>query len=226
MEAFPLFVIVTFIALVAVGVYLAARAARKRREALEQLAAQLGLSFLPDKDRELARRYAFLDKLAQGSNRYAFNVLRGRFEGHEVLAFDYHYETYSTDSKGRQQTHHHHFSFFMLLLPRTFPELTIVREGFFSKLAQALGYDDIDFESAEFSRTFCVRSKDKRVAYDICHPRFMEYLLANRDLTLEIEGDVLALAFSGQLAPDRIESNLRRLVALRELFPAYLLNPT
>lgn len=226
MEAVPIVAILVFIALVGAGIFFSARAARKRREALAQLAARLGLSFSPDQDRDWARRFAFLDKLAQGSNRYAFNVLRGGLAGHEVVAFDYHYETHSTDSKGHSQTHHHYVSFFMLFLPRAFPELTIGREGFWSKLAQALGYDDIDFESAEFSRVFCVRSKDKRVAYDVCHPRFIEYLLANRDLTIEIEGDVLALAFGGRLAPDQIERNLGRLVTLRNLFPAYLLNAT
>jgi hypothetical protein len=66
--------------------------------------------------------------------------------------------------KGNQQTNHHYFSFFFLTLPMGFPELRITKEGLFSKIAQAFGYDDIDFESAEFSRAFCVRSKDKKFA--------------------------------------------------------------
>jgi hypothetical protein len=119
------------------------------------------------------------------SNRYVFNTL-SRLPGHGVTAFDYHYETHSTDSKGHRQTHHHYFSCFLLHLPRSFPELVIAREGFFSKVAQAFGYDDIDFESHEFSRKFCVRSPDKKFAYDICNARMMEYLLANDDLTIEL----------------------------------------
>src|SRR6185295_13212767 len=136
--------------------------------------------------------------------------------------FDYHYETHSTDSKGHQQTHHHQFSFFILRLERSFPELTISREGIFSKIAQAFGYDDIDFESHEFSRTFCVRSKDKKFAYDVCNSQMMEYLLANSDLTLEIEGQSLALAFNSCLAAAEIESNLARLREIRLRLPDYL----
>jgi len=30
-----------------------------------------------------------------------------------------------------------------------------------------------------------VRSRDKKFAYDVCHPRMMEYLLARRDLAIE-----------------------------------------
>jgi hypothetical protein len=170
----------------------------------------------------LARRYNFLDKLRTGDNRYAFNALSGNHQGHEVTAFDYHYETHSTDSKGHRQTHHHYLSVFILHLPVSFPELVIGREGFFSKVAQAFGYDDIDFESHEFSRKFCVRSKNKKFAYDVCHARMMEYLLANDDLTIEIDGDALAITFNSRLHPERIEPNLDRLVALRSLMPDYL----
>ena len=141
---------------------------------------------------------------------------------HEVLVFDYHYETHSTNSKGHRTTHHHYFSFFMIFLPREFPELTICKEGFLSKIAQAVGYDDIDFESHEFSRRFCVRSRDKKFAYDVCNAQMIEYLLANTDLAVEIESNVLALGFGSRMNPQEIEHNLNRLIEVREKLPAYL----
>ena len=213
---------ISVIAVVVVVAILGYLSAQKRRQAMMALAARLGLQFNPDKDWGLAERYGFLNKLRAGSNRYAFNTLSGTCQGHGVTAFDYHYETHSTDSKGHRQTHHHYFSCFLLHLPRSFPELVIAREGFFSKVAQALGYDDIDFESHEFSRKFCVRSPDKKFAYDFCHARMMEYLLANDDLTIEVDQDTLALTFNSRLDPARIEPSLNRLVALRSLIPEYL----
>jgi len=215
-------VIIGIVALVIVAAIFGHLAAKKRREAMLAMAARLGLRFDPNKDRELARRYEFLDKLRTGENRYAFNVFSGNYKSHDVMAFDYHYETHSTDSKGHRQTHHHYFSFFLLLMPVSFPELAIAREGFFSKVAQALGYDDIDFESHEFSRKFCVRSRDKKFAYDVCNARMMEYLLANDDLTIEIEGPALGISFSSRMSPEQIESNLNRLIAVRTLVPDYL----
>jgi hypothetical protein len=215
-------IIVGVIAVIAVVAVLSYLSAQKRRQAMLALAARLGLRFDPQKDWDLAKRYSFLNKLREGSNRYVFNKLSGRYQTQDVTAFDYHYETHSTDSKGHRQTHHHYFSCFLLHLPRSFPELVIGREGFFSKIAQAFGYDDIDFESHEFSRKFCVRSPDKKFAYDVCNARMMEYLLANDDLTIEIDQDVLALTFASQLNLDRIESNLNRLVTLRSLLPDYL----
>lgn len=215
-----------FLAIFIIAAIFSHLAAKKRREEMGLLASRLGLAFRPGEDYGLARRFSFLDKLAQGSNRYAFNVLSGRYQEHDICAFDYHYETQSRDSKGHTQTHHHYFSFFVLELPRRFPELVITREGWLSKIAQAFGYDDIDFESAEFSRAFCVRSKDKKFAYDICHARMMEYLLENRDLSLEIEAEALSLAFDSRLNAGQIEYNLQRLAAVRSFFPEYLFAAT
>lgn len=215
-------IFVLFAVAIIVGAIYSAVAARKRREALFELANRLGLDFSAENDPSIAVRFSFLDPLGQGSNRYAFNVLSGNYREQRVLAFDYHYETHSTDSKGNRQTHHHYFSFFILALPAVFPELKISPEGIFSKVAQALGYQDIDFESAEFSRKFCVRSRDRKFAYDVCHARMMEYLLANPDLHVELEASSLALGFSRCLEADRIEPNLERLVQIRLLLPEYL----
>jgi len=215
-------IIVGVIAVIAVVAVLSYLSAQKRRQAMMDLAARLGLRFEPQKDWDSAKRYGFLNKLQAGSNRYVFNKLSGRYQDRDVTAFDYHYETHSTDSKGHRQTHHHYFSCFLLHLPRSFPELAVGREGFFSKVAQAFGYDDIDFESHEFSRKFCVRSPDKKFAYDVCNARMIEYLLANDDLTIEIDQDVLALTFDSRLDLARIEPNLTRLVTLRSLLPDYL----
>jgi hypothetical protein len=214
-------VIVVVLVIVAISAIYCMIQARKRLEGLFELAHRLSLNFSAAEDYELADRYRFLKQLAQGENRYARNVLSGTYQQNQVLAFDYHYETYSQGKNGRQ-THHHWFSFFILTLPAVFPDLTIRRENFLTKVAEAFGYQDIKFESAEFSRAFCVRSPDKKFAYDICNAQMMEYLLANRDLSIEIENQVLALAFDRCLAVEQIEFDLQRLVEIRSRLPEYL----
>lgn len=214
-------VIVVFICVIGAiiwGIY----AGRKRRDAMTLLAERLGLHFHHERNYQLADRYSFLDKLRQGSNQYAYNILSGSYQGHDIAAFDFHYETHSTDSKGRRQTHHHHFSFFVLTLPKYFPELTIAKEGFFSKIAQAVGYDDIDFESHEFSRRFVVRSKDKKFAYDFCNARMIDYLLGHSDINLEVDQNMLALGFGSRLKVEEIEPHLNNLIKIRSLMPDYL----
>jgi hypothetical protein len=210
-------IIVGFVALFIVIGVLGYIGAMKRRQAMMALAARLGLNFYYQKDRDIPRRYRFLDKLRAGRDRYAFNILSGRYQDNDVIAFDYHYKTGSG-----KDTHHYYLSFFLLSLPVSFPELIIVKEGIFSKIGQALGYDDIDFESYEFSRKFCVRSKDKKFAYDVCNARMIEYLLSNTDLSIEIEDNVMALSFNRRLSPEDIEPNLNRLIKVRSFLPDYL----
>lgn len=210
-------------AAIVAGIVWSVRQAKKRRAALVALAKSLGLRFEASNDATLDDQYHFLEKLGEGSNRYAFNRFSGVYRGHAVKAFDFHYETYSYSKKG-VQTHHHYFSFFLLHVQDVFPELIITREHIFSKIGQFLGFDDIDFESAEFSSAFSVKSKDKKFAYDICHPRMMEYLLDNRDLSIEMEAHCVSLFFSRRLSVERIKPNLDRLIELRELIPEYLLD--
>jgi hypothetical protein len=198
------------------------QAGKKRRDAMTLLAERLGLSFSHERNYGMAKQYAFLDKLRQGDNRYAYNIMNGGFQGHDVTAFDYHYETHSTDSKGHRQTHHHHFSFFILMLEKSFPELTIAKEGFFSKIAQAVGFDDIDFESHEFSKRFAVRSKDKKFAYDFCNAQMIDYLLGHPDINLEVDQNSLALGFNRCLNVEEIEPHLEQLIEIRKRMPNYL----
>ena len=217
----PLVIVVGLVVIVISAIYSMIQA-RKRREGLFELAQRLGLNFSAAEDYEIADRYNFLKQLAQGENRYARNVLSGTWQQNQVLAFDYHYETHSTDSKGNRTTEHHWFSFFILTLPALFPDLTIRRENFLTKVAEVFGYQDIKFESAEFSKTFCVRSPDKKFAYDVCNAKMMEYLLANRNLSIEIENQALALAFNTCLSVEQIEANLQRLIEIRLRLPEYL----
>ena len=214
-------VIVVFICIIGAIIW-GIRAGKKRRDDMTLLAEKLGMDFSHERNYRMADRFSFLDKLRQGSNQYAFNLMSGIFQNEQITVFDFHYETYSNDSKGRRQTHHHHFSFFILELSKYFPELTIAKESFFSKIAQAVGYDDIDFESHEFSKKFVVRSKDKKFAYDFCNAQMIDYLLGHPDINIEVDQNMLALGFDACLKVEEIETRLKQLIEIRSLIPDYL----
>ncbi|HEX5398640.1 MAG TPA: hypothetical protein VFY06_06270, partial [Verrucomicrobiae bacterium] len=182
---------------------------------------RLGLDFRGGRDPIIPDRFGFLKQLSQGDDRYATNVLSGYYQHNQILAFDYHYATYHTDKNGTHKEDHW-FSFFILTMPVILPELTIRRENLFTRVAEVFGYQDIKFESAEFSKAFNVRSPDKKFAYDVCNARMIEYLLANRDLSIEIENEVIALAFKNRLSVAQFEFDLRRLVEIRSRLPEYL----
>lgn len=219
---FRVLIIIGIIALVIGGAIFAYLQEKKRRDAFRALAERLGFSFKA-KDDTLDDRFRFLDKLRKGEGgQYALNVMEGQYADFPVKAFDYHYETYTRGKNGNRQTHHHYFSAFILEQPRSFPELRIYPEGWASKLGQLIGFEDIDFESLEFSKKFVVKSKEKKFAYDICHTRMMEFLLAHPTVQFEMESTAICLTYDNRLTPEQIEPNLKLLVAFRELCPEYL----
>jgi hypothetical protein len=195
------------------------RARQKRVLDLRSLATHLAFDdFNPNRDESFSIGWGFLNRLAEGTERYAYNILRGKYQDQSLCVFDYHYQTGS--GKSRKD---HDCTFLMLVFKEAFPQVTIGPESFGVKIAGAFGIgDEIKFESAEFSRNFCVRSEDKKFAYDVCNAKTMEYLLANRDLQIEIQGPVLLLAFEPQLPVGKIEFNLQRLVEIRSRLPEYL----
>ena len=217
---FIFFAIVAVIAVI--GSIYGAIAARKRQEGLFELAQRLNLNFDAEKDEGISERFSFLKQFDEGRNRYATNVISGNYQQNEILAFDYHYTTGS--GKSQQE---HNLSFFILVVRGSqFPQLTIRREGLFDRVAETFGFQDIKFESAEFSKAFCVRSPDKKFAYDVCNAQMIEYLMLNRDLQIEIQGPVILLAFDPLLPVGQIEFNLQRLAEIRSLLPEYLFTRT
>jgi hypothetical protein len=172
--------------------------------------------------RGLDERLPHFDCLKSGSDRYAFNRLQGEWRGRSLLAFDYHYTTTSTDSKGRSQTHHHHFSAAVLTGDVPLKPLSIRSESWLDKVTQFFGFDDIDFESAEFSRNFYVKSPDRRWAYDVLHARAIEHLLYSSRFTIEFD-EQHVIAYNGsQFKPEEFAQSVDLISDLLEMMPDYL----
>ena len=186
----PLLVIAAIVLVGAVA-YFSWLAEKKRREAMAALAAELGWSFDPARDRSHDEEYAHFEIFRKGHGRAAYNTMWGEleFKGQVWPAKmgDFTYKV--TTSTGKSTTTRtYRFSYLILHMPWSgVPDLLIRREGMFDKIAGILGFDDIDFESAQFSRRFHVSSPDKKFAYDVIDPHMMEFLLTGDPPTVDIE---------------------------------------
>ena len=180
--------IIGVVAAVLVAVVIGALKSAKRRKQLAEWADAHGWWYSAERDAGYDVRYSAMDCLRQGSNRYAHNIVRGKYRERDFDAFDYHYETYSRDSKGRRQTNHHHFSAVIVATTLPVKPLFIRPERFFDKVTEFFGLDDIDFESAEFSRSFYVQAADKKWAFDVIHQETMEFMLASPRYSVQFAG--------------------------------------
>lgn len=219
MEVFiVLVVVVLFIALAIFSIV----QSHKRRKAIEQWCAENGFHFDRGKDHSFDERFAHFDCLRQGSNRYAHNIISGQWGERGFLGFDYHYETYSTDKDGNRQTHHHYFSAVILDCALPLKPLFIRPEGFFDKITEFFGLDDIDFESAEFSRRFYVKSPDRKWAYDVLHQRAMQFLLDRPVFTLAFDGPHAIAYRGGTFAVADFEHAANVIAGLIDQLPQYV----
>jgi len=214
--------ILFFLVFAGVAMYFGARAAKKRREALTAWGNSHGMTFSQGRDGSLDERFPNFKRLQSGSNRYGHNFIEGDWQGHNFFGFDYHYETYSTDSKGRRQTNHHHFSAIVFGSKVPLKYLVIRPEGMFDKVKDFFGYDDINFESAEFSKKFHVTAEDKKWAYDVLHARAMEFLLGKTRYTIQFDRNEVYIFRGGKFKPEQFDEAANIVHGLLSQLPDYV----
>lgn len=201
---------------------------RDRREQMRRFARSMGYRLSAHEDEHFHERFGH-SVFSWGDRRQAYNLLQGglRASGLELMVTvgDY---SFTTGVKTRET---HDLSFLLVHLPfPLMPDLVIQYERLRDRLATALGFDDIDFESAEFSHKFYVQASDRRFAYDVVHPRMMEFLLETPAPLVELKDGVCLLwrgldewGFNSWWEPDEFRQYLEWAQRFFELWPEHLL---
>jgi hypothetical protein len=147
----------------------------KRREAFRAFAQQHGFQY-EEQDRFNLLGWPFA-LFRRGDGRGIENLVWGTWRGEPIQAFDYWYYVETTDSKGRRQRSYRRFSCALVEVDAAFPHLELAREGLFSRLADHVGLEDIEFESPEFNRRYNVKAKDRKFAYELLDARMLQWLV-------------------------------------------------
>lgn len=198
---------------VAVSLYLKAR----RREQLRQMAIQFGLEYSPQDPFGLLGLPFRL--FSRGDGRGVENVLWGEWQGVPLRACDYWYYEERTDSEGRRQRAYHRFTCAILEVPAAFPGLSVGPEGVLSRLADALGFRDIEFESEAFNRRYQVSARDRRFAYELLDARMLRWLLSLAgNLSFEVVGSWV-MAYQRRVPPAGLVALIGAAAAFRARIP-------
>jgi hypothetical protein len=204
--------------LVAVGVaVLAYQAKLRRQKELGAVARNQGLDFsILDPFDTLREPFSLLGR---GDGRGVENVMWGFWHDLEIRAFDYWYYEESTDSNGHRSKSYHRFDCVLASVEARCPRLEIAEENVLTRLADALTFRDIEFESEEFNRRFNVKAQDGHFATAFCDARMMEWLLRHGDgYAFEVVGDRL-LCWCRRVNPAGIVHLLGTAKAFREQIP-------
>jgi hypothetical protein len=192
----------------------------KHREALQLLAQQRGWS-LAARDDGVARGFTGTP-FGRGSSRKAKHVLRGSWQGRSFIAFDYSYETSSSDAKGNRSTQTHRFAVCALALPAPVPGLELTGENALTRIGGALGLPDLELESEAFNRRYRVHAADPRFAYDVLHPRTIQALLDRPTTNVRMSGDAVVSWDKGRQTPEHLLATLDHLAVLVDGVPDWV----
>jgi hypothetical protein len=182
-----LLVISAIVLIVIVAIGSAARE-RERVAGVVSWAGQNGFAFHKDDPFDLDRRYNGMGDVGRGHSRYAYEILH-RSDPAAVFIFRYYFQTTETrtvthtNADGSSHTttetyeESHHRAYFVIELNAAFPALHIRPEHWGDKLAGLIGFDDINFESEQFSRRYFCKSDNREFAYAVIHPQMIEWMM-------------------------------------------------
>lgn len=187
----PGLLIVLGIVLVGLIAYASWLNKKKRQEGMQALAARLGLQFaIEDPFAIDATMPHALFQLGDG--RGCENVMWGTWDSLPVTAFDYWYYDESTDSDGDRSRTYHRFNCVMTQIQAACLPMSLTREGLFSRIADSVGFKDIQFESEEFNRTWNIKCSDAKFATDFVDQRMMVWLMnAGPEWSFETAGGIV-----------------------------------
>ncbi|HUR13627.1 MAG TPA: hypothetical protein VM097_03950 [Mycobacteriales bacterium] len=194
--------------------------AKKRRELFRGFALSQGWRWTAQEDSWCTRFSG--TPFGTGDGWEAKNVLEGTFRQRPMVAFDYSYDTHSTDTKGNSTTTTHRYAVCALSLPSPLPEFELVPEGLLGRVGTLLGMQDIELESEDFNRRFRVRCGDPKLAYDLLPARTMEALLARPAQHVRLFGADALCWEDGTHSPSELLARLDTLSALLDGVPAYV----
>lgn len=213
----PFLIFILAVIILGIVAYYNYRMNEARKEDIFALSCKYGLNFDIEDPCHILSIYSSFDSIDKGYDQKAYNVISGRLGNYEIRAFDYRYTTGS--GKSRQT---HHMSFIAMDTDVCFQGLTIRPEGVFDRIAGAFGFDDIDFESDEFSRKFHVTSQDKQFAYEVVHPRMMEFLLLNPLWSTQLLGRTVMISNQRLLDPVHYERGIKFIQDFLGLVPDFV----
>ena len=164
-------------------------------------------------DQALARR--MLGMFGVGSSCRVSHLITGPFEGRPAMSFEY------WEGGGTTSVKCHVVA---VSLPVRLPALRLSPEAMTDRVVEAVGGQDIAFESDEFNRAWRVRSDDAEFAHDVLHPRVMERLMAGdaQGLSVWVVGTEILCWMPGATHLAAVDERLAVLTAVVDAIPRFV----
>jgi hypothetical protein len=194
--AFPVVMMGAVLAGVGGIIYAGVLSERKRNAAMQTVAQTMGFAYEEECDpTTLGSLTGALPVFFRGHSRKARRMMRGKLSGRTAALFDY---TYTTG--GGKSAHTHRQT--VLLLPdggRGLPDFSLSPENFLHRIAEAFGYQDIDFpDFPDFSKHYLLRGPDEEAIRRVFNSQTLSLLGGTTGWHVEARDGRLAVFREGR----------------------------
>ncbi len=157
--SFPILIMIVIGALIILSVGYNFIADKKRRDAIQQVAEEMGLAFYADGDPGLLQQLSDLPVFSKGRSRRINNMIHGETDAVVMGIFDY---RYTTGSGKNSRTYRQSIAFFRSN-DLNLPTFELSPQSFFHGIGKIFGYQDIDFDThPTFSKAFLLRGANEK----------------------------------------------------------------
>ena len=203
-------------AMVGAGFLIVSQHQEKKREEQMQAAAERMEFSLSEGALRVQDRLGHFRLFSQGHSRQVRNVMHREIHDIAATLFDYRYRT----SSGKHHQTHQQTVLLLETERLQLPQVSLRPEGMFHKLAGALGYQDIDFEThPAFSENYLLRGDDEAQIRALFSEEALCYYAQHIGLSTEGEAQQLIFYRAGQrVEPGWMENFLEQGLDVLDLF--------
>jgi hypothetical protein len=190
---------------------------RQKSKSTAKWAKAHNLFHEPHRDEKIDHQLREFTCLCGGSPGYAANRVLGRHREWNFQAFYYHRCKYRmrdepTDTSSAVLIYSTCPLEHLLIIPRVY---THFQDDLF-------GSKSLNFESHAFSEKYYVRAENRKWAYDVLHPRAIDFLMSRPPCVIEF-GRFSVIAYrTGVWEPDTWLTDADTLIGLLEMLPDYV----
>ncbi len=131
------------------------------------------------------------DLFNKGRNKSLKKIIKGEFDNFKFLLCDYKYQTGSGKNKSQHKQ--------TIIIAEVegdyrFPHFTLRPENFFDKIAGAVGFKDINFDShPKFSKMFCLKGENEKMIRNVFTNEILSYYENNEGFITETDKNFILI---------------------------------
>lgn len=196
----------------------------QQRSALAAYVASQGWT-LTGRDDSWVDRF-HLPPFGIGEQRAATDVITGRRDGRDLVAFRYRYTVQDAPTADRRHERTEVHTIVALDVGGDggpLPPLWVDEGGLIGAVEHGGPFNHVKLESEEFNRNFTISCPDAKFAYDVLHPRLMQTLLEKyRNLHWHFDGRWLVTVQLAEAAPILIDHALECMDCVLDSLPSFV----